>query len=180
MCFVLLYYIISTVVRYENMNDYSDVKEVNMAWNFEQDKPIYIQIINKIELGILSGEYKAGAKLDSVRELASIAGVNPNTMQKALQELENMNLVYSQRTSGRFITDDESVIGGLRRKLAGVKIVSFMNDMKKLGYTIDEIENMMKDYHEQGEKAFEAEEETQKKVKKAVGNLEDLLKEGIK
>jgi len=162
------------------MNDYSDIKEVNMAWNFEQDKPIYIQIVSKIELGILSGEYKAGSKLDSVRELASTAGVNPNTMQKALQELENMNLVYSQRTSGRFITDDDTVIGRLRRKLAGAKIVSFMHDMKKLGYTIDEIENMMKDYHEQGEKAFEAEEETQKKVKKAVGNLEDLLKEGIK
>lgn len=149
-----------------------------MAWYFEQNKPIYVQIVSKIELGILSGDYKPGSKLDSVRELASIAGVNPNTMQKALQELENMNLVHTQRTSGRFITEDESVIGRLRRKLAGAKIVSFMDDMKKLGYTIDEIEDMIKDYYEQGETAFETCEEKPKRVTKAVGNLEDLLKEG--
>ena len=151
-----------------------------MPWEFDNSKPIYTQIEEEIKKKIISGALKGGDKMQSVRDLAQEAGVNPNTMQKALQELENMNLVYSQRTSGRFITDDDTVIGRLRRKLAGAKIVSFMHDMKKLGYTIDEIENMMKDYHEQGEKAFEAEEETQKKVKKAVGNLEDLLKEGIK
>ena len=151
-----------------------------MAWEFEQDKPIYIQIVKKIELGILSGDYQPGSKLDSVRELAALAGVNPNTMQKALQELENKRLVYSQRTSGRFITQDEAVIGRLRRKLAGLKIISFMENMNKLGYSIDEIENMIKDYHEHGEKAFETEDEAPIAASKAPCSLEDLLKEDRK
>lgn len=163
-----------------------------MAWNFEQDKPIYIQIVNRIELGILSGEYKVGTKLESVRDLASIAGVNPNTMQKALQELENMKLVHTQRTSGRYITDDTIIIGKLKIKMAGEKIITFIDNMKKLGFTMEEIENMIKAYHEHGSEAFEIKYEaapekteiTDNKTKetakrtKAVGNLEDLLKKG--
>ncbi|MGB5823162.1 MAG: GntR family transcriptional regulator [Proteocatella sp.] len=155
-----------------------------MAWNFEQDKPIYIQIVNRIEVGILSGEYESGAKLESVRELASKAGVNPNTMQKALQELENMKLLHTQRTSGRYITDDKAVIDKLKIKMAGEKIILFIDNMKKLGFTMEEIENMIKAYHKQGSEAFEIKEETVKKIEeiskktKAVGNLEDLLKKG--
>ena len=151
-----------------------------MAWDFEQDKPIYLQIVNKIKLGILSGNYKPGDKLESVRELASIAGVNPNTMQKALQELENINLVYSQRTSGRFITEDDAVIKNLRKKIAGDKIVAFVGNMLNLGFSKEEIENMIKEYMIEGDKVFEGEEIPIKITKKtkAVGSLEDLLKEG--
>ncbi|MGL5255599.1 MAG: GntR family transcriptional regulator [Proteocatella sp.] len=151
-----------------------------MAWDFEQDKPIYIQIVNKIKLGILSGSYKPGDRLESVRELASIAGVNPNTMQKALQELENIELVYSQRTSGRFITDNDVIIDNLRKKVAGEKIIAFIENMLNLGFTKEEIENMIKEYLAEGESAFKINEISTKdsKKSKAVGNLEDLLKEG--
>lgn len=151
-----------------------------MAWDFEQDKPIYVQIVNKIKLGILSGNYKPGDKLESVRELASIAGVNPNTMQKALQELENINLIYTQRTSGRFITEDDAIIKNLRKKIAGDKIIAFVENMLNLGFTKDEIENMIREYLLEGESVFKGNEISIKSVKKtkAVGNLEDLLKEG--
>lgn len=151
-----------------------------MAWDFEQDKPIYIQIVNKIKLGILSGSYKPGDRLESVRELASIAGVNPNTMQKALQELENIELVYSQRTSGRFITDNDEIIDNLRKKVAGEKIIAFIENMLNLGFAKEEIENMIKEYLAEGESAFKINEISTKdsKKSKAVGNLEDLLKEG--
>lgn len=151
-----------------------------MAWDFEQDKPIYIQIVNRIKLGILSGSYKPGDRLESVRELASIAGVNPNTMQKALQELENIELVYSQRTSGRFITDNDVIIDNLRKKVAGEKIIAFVDNMLNLGFTKEEIENMIREYLMEGESAFKINELSIKdsKKSKAVGNLEDLLKEG--
>lgn len=151
-----------------------------MAWDFEQDKPIYIQIVNRIKLGILSGQYRPGDKLESVRELASIAGVNPNTMQKALQELENISLVYSQRTSGRFITDNNDVISALRKKVAGEKIMAFIENMLNLGFSKEEIEEMIKDYLLNGDSAFKVNEFSINNVKKskAVGSLEDLLKEG--
>lgn len=151
-----------------------------MAWDFEQDKPIYIQIVNRIKLGILSGQYRPGDKLESVRELASIAGVNPNTMQKALQELENISLVYSQRTSGRFITDNNDVISALRKKVAGEKIIAFIENMLNLGFSKEEIEEMIKDYLLNGDSAFKVNEFSINNVKKskAVGSLEDLLKEG--
>ena len=78
-----------------------------MAWNFVKDRSIYLQLIDIIQNRIATGYYTPGSKLASVRDLASEAEVNPNTMQKALAELERMGLVYSQRTSGRFVTDDE-------------------------------------------------------------------------
>lgn len=81
-----------------------------MSWNLNSERPIYAQIIERITLDIISGIYLPGAKLPSVRDLAQDAGVNPNTMQKALSELERTGLVLSQRTSGRFITEDLTMI----------------------------------------------------------------------
>ncbi len=81
-----------------------------MPWNLNSDRPIFMQIIEIIQLDIISGRYAPGEKLPSVRDLASEAAVNPNTMQKALSELERSGLVYSQRTSGRFITEDTKMI----------------------------------------------------------------------
>ena len=80
-----------------------------MPWNLDDSRPIYLQLMEKIQQDIVSGTYRPGEKLPSVRELALDAAVNPNTMQKALSELERSGLVYSQRTSGRFITEDESM-----------------------------------------------------------------------
>lgn len=105
-----------------------------MPWNLNSDRPIFIQIIEKIKLDIISGVYAPGDKLPSVRELAQEASVNPNTMQKALSELERTQLVYSQRTSGRFITEDKAMIQQLKANLAEEIILEFLDHMNRLGY----------------------------------------------
>jgi len=109
-----------------------------MSWELNSDRPIFIQIVERIQLDIISGLYKAGEKLPSVRDLAAIAAVNPNTMQKALSELERTGLVYSQRTSGRYITEDVKMIQKLKSDLAKEKISEFFEVMEKLGYRKDE------------------------------------------
>ena len=77
-----------------------------MEWNFRSDLPIYSQLVERIKLGIVSGSFRPGERLPSVRDMAAEAGVNPNTMQRALQELERDGMVYAQRTAGRFVTED--------------------------------------------------------------------------
>lgn len=109
--------------------------DLPMPWDFNTTTPIYVQIIEQIKLRIAIGEYKIGEKLLSVRELAAEAEVNPNTMQKALSELERDGLLYTQRTAGRFITGDGSVISSLRDQLAGEQLDTFLSQMNKLGYT---------------------------------------------
>ena len=104
-----------------------------MPWNLNSDRPIFIQIIEKIQMDIISGLYQPGDKLPSVRDLAQKASVNPNTMQKALSELERTGLVYSQRTSGRFITEDTAMIDNLKSELAKEIITQFLDNMEKLG-----------------------------------------------
>lgn len=109
-----------------------------MPWNLNSDRPIFIQIIEKIQMDIISGLYRPGDKLPSVRELAQEASVNPNTMQKALSELERSGLVYTQRTSGRFITEDQTMIEQLKKALAKEKIEQFLENMKQLGFQNEE------------------------------------------
>lgn len=105
-----------------------------MPWEFKDDRPIYTQLIEQITLKIVSGEYKIGEKLPSVRDLAAEATVNPNTMQKALTELERMGLVYSVRTSGRFITEDCNMIKDMKTTLAKDEIKEFLEKMQKIGF----------------------------------------------
>lgn len=109
-----------------------------MSWDLNSDRPIFIQIIEKIQMDIISGLYRPGDKLPSVRELAAEASVNPNTMQKALSELERTGLVYSQRTSGRYITEDTAMIGRLKETLAKGIISDFFWHMEKLGFQKEE------------------------------------------
>lgn len=103
-----------------------------MIWNFQNDRPIYTQLLEQIRLRIISGEYAVGSKLPSVRDLASEASVNPNTMQKALSELERSGLIYSQRTAGRYVTEDYLMIAQSKEDLAKEKIMEFFNLMKEL------------------------------------------------
>lgn len=110
-----------------------------MPWNLDNNRPIYIQIMERIQLDIVSGVYKPGERLPSVRELALLAAVNPNTMQKALSELERSGIVYSKRTSGRLITEDESMLKHLKTELAQEHIHAFLEKMNKLGFSKDEI-----------------------------------------
>ena len=86
-----------------------------MPWNLNSDRPIFVQIIEHLQIDIITGVYKPGDKLPSVRDLAAEAGVNPNTMQKALSDFESTGLVHSERTSGRFITNDDNLIKELRK-----------------------------------------------------------------
>ena len=110
-----------------------------MEWQFDSNMPIYTQLVDKIKLAIVSGEYTHGQRLSAVRDLAAEAGVNPNTMQRAFQELERLGLVYTQRSSGRFVTEDESVIEAAKKALAEESIRSFMDSMRRIGYTREDI-----------------------------------------
>lgn len=110
-----------------------------MAWNLNYDRPIYAQILEVIQLRIIAGQYKSGDKIPSVRELAAEAGVNPNTMQKALSELERSGLVMAQRTSGRIVTEDMDMIKQTRNMLAKEQVDLFISKMKELGFNKKEI-----------------------------------------
>ena len=101
-----------------------------MPWELSNDRPIYLQLMERIQMDIVSGKYHAGDKLPSVRDLAIEAAVNPNTMQKALSELERVGLVYSQRTSGRFITEDATMIKELKQHLANEHILEFFEKIE--------------------------------------------------
>ena len=115
-----------------------------MEWRIRADLPIYAQLVFQIKLAIVSGEYLPGERLASVRELAMDAGVNPNTMQRALQELEREGMVYSQRTSGRFVTEDTKVIESAKKQLAADQIKDFLEQMGRLGYPKEEILSLLK------------------------------------
>ena len=104
-----------------------------MDWTFRADAPIYTQLCEHLTLAIVSGVYPPGGRLPSVRELALEAGVNPNTVQRALGELERQALVYSQRTVGRFVTEDAALIARAREALAEERARDFLRAMEKLG-----------------------------------------------
>ena len=110
-----------------------------MLWQFSGDAPIYSQLIEQIKVGIVSGVFPPGERLPSVRDLATEAGVNPNTMQRALAELERDGLVYSQRTAGRFVTEDNTMINTAKRSLAERHVKTFLEAMLRLGFQKDEI-----------------------------------------
>ena len=109
-----------------------------MVWNISGDRPIYQQLVENMTVRIVSGIYPPGGKVPAVRELAAEAGVNPNTMQRALADLEREGLLYAQRTSGRFVTEDEEMIQQMRRQLAMSKIEDFIGTMRLLGFTEEE------------------------------------------
>ena len=110
-----------------------------MQWKFDGNAPIYTQLVDQMKLGIVSGEWIPGQRIPAVRELAVDAGVNPNTMQRALQELERQGLMFSQRTSGRFVTEDREMIGKVREQIAGERITEFLSGMSQLGFTEQDI-----------------------------------------
>lgn len=110
-----------------------------MSWTLDNDRPIYLQLMERIQRDIIAGVYQPGDKLPSVRDLALEAAVNPNTMQKALSELERSGLVYSQRTSGRFITEDTKMLTQMKKELATEHIQEFFQKMEQLGFSRAEL-----------------------------------------
>lgn len=109
-----------------------------MSWEFKSDRAIYLQLMEHIQRQIIAGTYKPGDKLPSVRDLATEAEVNPNTMQKALTELERGGLVFTNRTSGRYITDNVQMIQDMKHILAKDQLDEFLEKMKQLGFAKQE------------------------------------------
>lgn len=109
-----------------------------MAWTLEGDRPIYAQIVDEIRVRIIAGIYEPGDRLPSVRKLASEASVNPNTMQKALAELERSGLISTMRTSGRIVTEDKGMIDDMKRQLAMEQVTLFFEKMKQFGFNNEE------------------------------------------
>lgn len=116
-----------------------------MPWDLDDDRPIYLQLMERIQHDIISGVYKPGDKIPSVRDLALDAAVNPNTMQKALSELERSGLLYSQRTSGRFITEDKRLLKKMKQELAADHIQQFFTQMRQLGFSDSETLEMIEE-----------------------------------
>ena len=114
-----------------------------MGWNFQNDLPIYTQLVDAIKFSIVSGELLPGARMSTVRDLALEAGVNPNTMQRALQQLEREGLVFSQRSSGRFVTEDVSVIDRARSALAAEYVRRYRDSMASLDFSEDEMRALL-------------------------------------
>ena len=114
-----------------------------MGWSFQNDLPIYTQLVDAIKFSIVSGELLPGARMSTVRDLALEAGVNPNTMQRALQQLEREGLVFSQRSSGRFVTEDVSVIDRARSALAAEYVRRYRDSMVSLGFSEDEMRALL-------------------------------------
>lgn len=110
-----------------------------MEWNFKNGIPIYTQIVDEMTRRIASRAYEPGEKLPSVRDLAMDAGVNPNTMQRALAELERRGLVFSERTSGRYVTREASVLKELHEELAEKYFREFAENLHKIGMSDEEI-----------------------------------------
>ena len=110
-----------------------------MEYNFDNERPIYIQLIKLIEREIVSGRLKSGERIPSVREYANSFKVNPNTMQKALMELEKDGLIYTERTNGKYITEDTELIKKVKDSLALELVNDFMIDMNNIGISSEEI-----------------------------------------
>ena len=106
-----------------------------MAWDLDNGRPIYAQLVERIQMQIVSGLYPPGSRLPIVRELAAVAAVNPNTMQKAFAELERSGLIVTQRTNGRTVTEDAELIRDIRAGLAQEHVENFLTRIRELGYT---------------------------------------------
>ena len=125
---------------------------IQKGWDsmeFQSNTPIYLQLIDMVKLQIISGQLQPGEKLLSVRDLAMKYGVNPNTMQKALSELEWEKLVYTVRTTGRYVTEDTALIQKLRKELEEMRIGEFFTELHKLGYSKAEIRQLLESYMEE-------------------------------
>ena len=108
-----------------------------MEYIFDNERPIYIQLVELIRIDIVSGKFQKGQKIPSVRELALIMKVNPNTMQKALVELENEKFIYTKRTNGKYVTEDEELIEKVKKELAQEKVNNYLNSMNNIGISYD-------------------------------------------
>lgn len=115
-----------------------------MDYEFDSNIPIYLQLRHYFRMQIVSGQLAPGERMPPVREIAVQYGINPNTVQRALTELEEDGLAYSQRTAGRFITEDRDRIAQMRQILAKETVDTFIKDIRPFGFSLDDIIDVMK------------------------------------
>ena len=116
-----------------------------MKFEFDNNIPIYIQLVEQLKIHIISGMIKPGERLPSVRDLALQTKVNPNTMQKALMELEDLKLIYTERTNGKYVTNDEKLINKYKNDFAYELSMNYFSSMKSIGFDKREVINYLKD-----------------------------------
>ncbi|SHJ42537.1 GntR family transcriptional regulator [Tepidibacter formicigenes] len=115
---------------------------------FNNSKPIYLQIIEDIKKKLIRKEIKPGDKIPSQRELAKNIKVNPNTVQRAYREMESMGLVKTLRGQGTFISDEEELLNEIKKEMASEVLIKFIQEMRSLGFKDDEVINLIKSWQE--------------------------------
>ncbi len=121
-----------------------------MKWHFENGQPIYLQIVSQMKMAVIRGQYPPGSRIPSVRDLAMEAGVNPNTVQRALSVLEDEQLIVTQRTAGKSITEDNERILALRRSTSKEILDECITRLEAIGLTHDEIAASISAYIKNG------------------------------
>ena len=127
-----------------------------MSWEFQDHLPIYAQLMDTLKRRIITGRYLPGEKLPSVRELAAEAGINPNTVQRAFSELEREGLIYTQRATGKYVTDNADEIRSARQALAKAQVAAFLSNMQSLGYSVGDVIVLLQSFNESEEESSHA------------------------
>ena len=127
-----------------------------MSWEFQAHLPIYAQLMDTLKRRIITGRYLPGEKLPSVRELAAEAGINPNTVQRAFSELEREGLIYTQRATGKYVTENADEIKSARQALAKTQVAEFLSNMQSLGYSVGDVIVLLQSFNESEEESSHA------------------------
>lgn len=127
-----------------------------MSWEFQDHLPIYAQLMDTLKRRIITGRYLPGEKLPSVRELAAEAGINPNTVQRAFSELEREGLIYTQRATGKYVTENADEIKSARQALAKTQIAEFLSNIQSLGYSVGDVIVLLQSFNESEEESSHA------------------------
>ena len=127
-----------------------------MPWEVQDHLPIYAQLMDTLKRRIITGRYLPGEKLPSVRELAAEAGINPNTVQRAFSELEREGLIYTQRATGKYVTENADEIKSARQALAKTQVAEFLSNMQSLGYSVGDVIVLLQSFNESEEESSHA------------------------
>ena len=127
-----------------------------MSWEFQDHLPIYAQLMDTLKRRIITGRYLPGEKLPSVRELAAEAGINPNTVHRAFSELEREGLIYTQRATGKYVTENADEIKSARQALAKTQVAEFLSNMQSLGYSVGDVIVLLQSFNESEEESSHA------------------------
>ena len=118
---------------------------MDFSVNFDNERPIYMQLVEQLKIWIISGKIEPGDRLPSIREMAISLKINPNTIQKGLIELENQGFIYTERTNGKYVTNDKSLIDNYKNIYARETVIKYLDDMKNLGFSKEDVILYMKE-----------------------------------